>query len=102
MITILFHMTVKAGLEEKVAATAKELMVSTRAYDGCLSYTFYRRTDRPHEFVLFEQWRDADALGAHLARLQQIFGPPEAGSRLPRTFLDMFEKTEAVRYASLK
>jgi quinol monooxygenase YgiN len=44
MLTILFHMTVKAGLEEKCSALAKELTASTRAEDkGCLNYSFFRR-----------------------------------------------------------
>jgi hypothetical protein len=27
--------------------------------------------------VLYEQWRDLDALNAHLGRLRQVFGPPD-------------------------
>ena len=108
MLTILFHMSVKAGHEAEAAKLATDLMASTRAEDdGCLNYTFYRRSDEPRELVLFEQWRDADALNAHIARLQRIFGPPDEHEpyppthhrrRLPKTFLAVFDRTEAVRY----
>jgi hypothetical protein len=58
-------------------------------------------------FVRFEQWRDLDALNAHLARLQRVFGLPDKHEphppahhrrRLPKVFLALFEKTEAARY----
>ena len=108
MITVLFSMTVKAGREEEWSALLGELHRSTHAEDeGCLSYSFYRRADAPREYVLHEQWRDAGALNAHIARLQRVFGPPPSDEtyppthhrrRLPAAFLDLFEQTEAVRY----
>lgn len=111
MITILFHMTAKAGREEECVALAKDAMATTRAEDqGCISYTIYRRSDDPRQFVLFEQWRDADALNAHIGRLQRVFGPADETEphppthhrrRLPKAFLAYFDKTEAVRYDTL-
>jgi quinol monooxygenase YgiN len=111
MLTILFYMTVKAGREESSAALVKEATASTRAEDdGCINYTFYRRSDNPRELVLFEQWRDAESLGRHIARLQRVYGPPDDTEphppthhrrRLPKAFLDHFEKTEAVRYDTI-
>jgi quinol monooxygenase YgiN len=100
MITILFSMTVKVGREEEWRAMRADLHRSTHAEDdGCLAYTYYRRADNPREYVLFEQWRDGDALAAHLTRLQRVYGPPPSeGGRLPAAFLDLFERTEAVRY----
>ena len=100
MLTILFSMTVKAGREAAWPAMLAELHRTTHAEDdGCLAYAYYRRADNPREYVLFEQWRDAAALEAHLARLRRVYGPPPAeGGRLPATFLGFFERTEAVRY----
>ena len=111
MLTILFHMTIKSGLEEKCSAMFKDLTTSTRAEDkGCINYSFFRRTDNPRELVLFEQWQDAESLGAHLARLQKLFGPPDDDAllpathprrRLPRAFMDLFDRTEAIRYEAI-
>ena len=110
MITILFHMTVKAEREDEWRELLTHLTSATRAEDdGCLHYEYYRRLDSPREYVLYEQWRDADALAAHVARLHRVFGPPPAGGhlpapllaaggRLPSAFLDFFERTQAVRY----
>lgn len=108
MLTIMFHMTIKSGLEDKCTALAKDLIASTRAQDkGCLNYSFFRRGDNPRELVLFEQWEDADCLKAHIARLQQLLGPPDDQApvppthprrRLPKAFMDLFDETEAVRY----
>lgn len=111
MLTIVLHMTVKAGREEECATVCKDVMVSTRSQDeGCLSYTFYRRRDNPSELMLFEQWRDATSVRAHLERLYRVFGPPDDKEPFPpthhrrqisKTFLDSFDKTEAVRYDEL-
>lgn len=108
MITVLFLMTAKAGQEEHCARLAKEATASTRAEDaGCISYSFFRRSDNPRELMLFEQWRDADALAAHIERLKRVYGPPDDTEphppahhrrRLPKAFLDHFDRTEAIRY----
>jgi quinol monooxygenase YgiN len=100
MVTILFHMTVKAGREDDFRELATRLTASTRAEDaGCLAYTYHRQVDNPREFVLYEQWEDEAALTAHINRLQAVLGPPPAGGgRLPAAFLDYLEAMRAVRY----
>jgi antibiotic biosynthesis monooxygenase len=111
MITILFHMTVKPERQAEAEMLAKDMMATTRTEDGCIAYTIYRRADQPRDFVLLEQWRDAEALAAHLVVLRRRFGPPDDQEphpethhrrRLPKAFLALFEKTEAVRYESLE
>ena len=112
MITIMFHMTVKAGREGECAAIAKDMMATTRVQDrGCINYTIYRRADNPRELMLYEQWQDIEALNAHVARLRQVFGPPDDQEpypethhrrRLPKAFLALFKKTDAVRYDALE
>jgi quinol monooxygenase YgiN len=111
MITVLFRMRLKPGQEEAFRRVAADLTASTRAEDeGCLAYAFHRRVDDPQEAVLYEQWRDADALRAHVDRLQRVYGPPDESEpyppahhrrRLPKAFLDLFEETDAVRYEPL-
>ena len=99
MITTLFHMTVKAEREREWRELLARLHQSTHAEDeGCISYAYYRRADSPREYVLFEQWRDDDALTAHLMWLGELLGSPPPGGRLPAAFLDLFERTQAVRY----
>jgi quinol monooxygenase YgiN len=112
MITIFFSVTVKAERQTEFEILAREMTVSTKAQDqGCIAYTFYRRADQPRDFVLYEQWHDAAALSAHLTRLHQVLGPPDDREpypethhrrRLPKAFLALLEKTDAVRYEVLE
>src|SRR5262245_14387455 len=112
MITIFFSVTVKPERLRETEALAREMPASTKAKgQGCIAYTFFRRADHPHDFVLYEQWRDAAALGAHIARLHQELGPPDDQEpypethhrrRLPKAFLALLEKTDAVRYEALE
>ena len=99
MITTFFSVTIAAGREEEWQAMVADLHRTTHAEDeGVLAYEFYRRADNPREYMVFEQWRDADALAAHLARLVRVYGEPPPGTRLPAAFVDIFERAEAVRY----
>jgi quinol monooxygenase YgiN len=108
MLTILLQMTVKPGREAECAKVAAELTASTLAEDnGCISYTYYRRSDEPRHLLLFEQWADQDSLNAHISRLQRVLGPPDDQEpyppahhrrRLPKAFLALFEHTEVARY----
>jgi quinol monooxygenase YgiN len=112
MVTVLFQMTAKAGREAECARLANEVTASTRIEDdGCISYTFYRRSDDPRGFMLFEQWRDGPSIAAHMERLKRVYGPPDDSEpyppghhrrRLPKAFLDYFDKTEAIRYDEIE
>ena len=108
MITIFFHVRVKSGLQSEFDELASLMTLTTHAEDdGCMAYVFYRRTDDPSQVVLYEQWRDTEALSAHLQRLQRVLGlvdgsglypPTDARSRLPKRFADLLEDTDVVRY----
>ena len=99
MISILFHITVKAGKETEFHDLAVRLTDVTRAQDdGCLTYVYLRQQDNQNEYVLNEQWRDEEALDAHIAHLQALLGPPASGERLPAAFLDQCETTRSVFY----
>jgi quinol monooxygenase YgiN len=83
-------------------------VASTHGEDqDCISYTMYRRSDNPRELLLFEQWRDQDALDAHLARLRKVYGPADEQAaepprrRVPKAVLAPFEHVEAIRYETL-
>jgi quinol monooxygenase YgiN len=99
MLTIFFHITVKTGKEQEFLDMAKRLTDVTRAEDeGCLAYIFHQQQGSPREYVLYEQWRDGDALGAHLAHLRELLGPAAEGENLPASLLDMCESTHSLFY----
>lgn len=102
MITALFRVTVKADRDNEWRELVPRLTQSTRDEDeGCIRYVFHRRIDNPREYLLYEQWRDDEAVTAHFAHLVRLLGPPPAGGRLPAKFLDYFEQYEGVRYEAL-
>lgn len=41
------------------------MMEASRAEDGCLDYTFAQDVGDPNTVILFERWRDQEALSAH-------------------------------------
>ncbi len=99
MITIMFHATAKTDKVEEFRAMAIKETEATRAEDeGCITYVFHQQSDNPREFVLYEQWRDQDALDAHIEHLYRLFGPPAPTGRLPAAFLDMCDETRGIRY----
>ena len=94
MLTILFSMTIREGMEAEFAELAREMMRSTRAHDeGCIAYTIHAKDGAPREFVLYEQWRDQSSVEKHLQRLLAEVGRER--------LMGFFEKTEAVRLTPL-
>lgn len=72
------------GSAETLAAIVT-MMEKSRAEDGCLDYTMARDLSDPLTLVLFERWRDQDALDAHfqtghMRTFQQVMAanPPVA------------------------
>ncbi|MGA7670431.1 MAG: putative quinol monooxygenase [Nitrolancea sp.] len=99
MITALVFMTAKSGSEGDWQALVEQIHASTHAEDeGCISFDVYRQLDAPREYVLHEQWRDADALTGHFERLRRVYGPPANGSQLPAALLDLLEEISARSY----
>jgi hypothetical protein len=104
-------MSIKPECFDQFRQMAATLTRTTHTRDsGCLAYAFYQRADQPNEAVLFEQWSDQEALNNHVARLVRELGPPDRDEalppthhrrRLPSTFINLFDRTDAVRYESL-
>ena len=95
-------MTTRAGREAEFRELARDLEMATHAEDdGCVTYTFLQQQSDPRRFVVFEQWRDLDAVVAHLGRLVQVFGPPREGDALPARLMGYPEASDGVRYVPL-
>ena len=64
----------------------EEVQAASRGDDGCLHYGYYTEISDPLSFIAVEEWRDVEALAAHLrqphvARL--IAELPELGDGRP-------------------
>ncbi|MEA2272476.1 MAG: hypothetical protein QOI98_1184 [Solirubrobacteraceae bacterium] len=51
---------------DEFVAVLKDVQEASRADDGCLHYGYYSEVADPLNYVAVEEWRDADALDAHL------------------------------------
>jgi quinol monooxygenase YgiN len=52
----------RAGLIELLTT----LQDASRKDDGCVNYGFWQAIEDEHAFIAVEEWRDRDALAAHL------------------------------------
>jgi len=55
------------GDEVARAAAGTQAIRLTRLEPGCVAYDMYRDAGAPDHFVMYECWRNLDALTAHLA-----------------------------------
>lgn len=66
----------------------KAMVAASRAEDGCLTYTFAQDLSDPDTLIIYERWRDQDALAAHgksahMAEFQKVMAAnPPLGSDL--------------------
>jgi quinol monooxygenase YgiN len=80
---------------ERRAETAEALAEMQRATneldEGCLHYAYLQSLTDPDEFTAVEEWRDEEALRAHigsshLARLDEVLERTAAGKAIIRVF----------------
>lgn len=65
MIVLKVDMLVKAGTEEDCKEYIRILQENSRKEPGCLMYLGHQSTENPRKFLLYEQYKDHDALQAH-------------------------------------
>lgn len=53
--------------EEAITAAANTMRAATLQEDGCFEYRFSFATDDPNVVLIFEEWRDQDALTTHFS-----------------------------------
>lgn len=93
MITVLFYCTARPGQADAMRALLAEMQRVSRVEDQAIQYTFMQRKDDPHEFALFEQWRDKAHLAAHAGNMKRHFGEPPPGAPLPERLQALTEKS---------
>ena len=67
MIVIAGVISIDGAQTEAVTAAANTMRAATLEEDGCYEYRFSFATDDPHKVLIFEEWRDQEALNAHFA-----------------------------------
>lgn len=64
-ITLFCPVNAKPGCGEKMKAALCALALATRKETGNICYRLHATKD-PDQFMIYEQWRDADALAEHM------------------------------------
>jgi quinol monooxygenase YgiN len=101
VITVLFYCTGKPGQEGALRDLLAEMQAVSRDEDGAVTYTFMQQKDDPARWALFEQWRDKDHLGAHVATMKRRFGEPPPGASLPARLHALVERSDFTFYRAL-
>ena len=65
MIIVSGHIDIQADKRDEAVQLVLWMATETRLEDGCLHYHFYGDLAQPNRFLVYEEWRDLDALQAH-------------------------------------
>jgi quinol monooxygenase YgiN len=86
VVTVIARFRPRPDRRDDLVALLEEVQAASRRDDGCLHYGYYTEITDPLSFIAVEEWRDHEALAAHLrqshvARL--IAALPELGDGRP-------------------
>jgi quinol monooxygenase YgiN len=66
MVIVIARVRPRPDRREELMALLEEVQAASRGDDGCLHYGYHAEITDPDALVAVEEWRDADALAAHL------------------------------------
>jgi quinol monooxygenase YgiN len=72
MLTLTAKLTVKAGQAQELERIMSIAVPKVREEPGNRAYIFYRSTQDPRVFMLYEEYDDQAALEAHRAHLREM------------------------------
>ena len=67
MIVVAGSFPVDLAKVDAINSAANTMRAATLQEDGCHEYRFAFATDEPSTLLIFEEWRDQDALTAHFS-----------------------------------
>ncbi|MED2973809.1 Quinol monooxygenase YgiN [Bacillus sp. OV194] len=59
-------LTAKPGREEEAQNVLLEVLKHSRNEEGCLHYNLHQSQDDPKVFMLYELWKDQNAIDSHI------------------------------------
>lgn len=86
MILVIARFLARPDRREELVALLSEVQEASRRDDGCLNYGYYTEVVDPVRLVAVEEWRDRDALDAHLRKphvARLVEGLPGLGQEPP-------------------
>jgi len=90
MIQINGTITLPEGTLDQAREAIVKMAKASQAEDGCINYTFAEDLTAPGSLILYERWRDQEALQAHMASAHMAefqktmaqFGEPQRDIRM--------------------
>jgi quinol monooxygenase YgiN len=67
LLTVVAVLVAKPGREDDLRAALLALIPPTRKEEGCVQYDLHVSTERPGQFVFYENWTSRELLDRHLA-----------------------------------
>ena len=66
MVIVIARFRPRPERRDEFVALLEEVQAASRRDDGCLHYGYYTEITDPLSFIAVEEWRDQEALAAHL------------------------------------
>lgn len=66
MIIVNAKITSKPGERDSIIEKAQDLIKSTRLEQSCICYDLYASTEDDNILMMFEKWKNQDALNSHM------------------------------------
>ena len=64
-LTVIAHITAKAGNQDQVPEALLDLVAQTRKENGCINYDLHQSQENLTQFAVYENWDTAADLDAH-------------------------------------
>jgi len=93
MVVLVVKFDVKVGKKEEFLSVMKPLIEGSVNEDGCLQYELFIEDELPNSFVLFEKWKDQNALDFHNSTDHFVTYAPKLG--------ELCEKISMNRYGTI-
>jgi len=65
MLIVVAVMKAQAGKEEEMEKALKDMIPKVESEEGTIAYTLHRMKKQPQKFLMYEKYKDKDALNLH-------------------------------------
>jgi quinol monooxygenase YgiN len=103
VVLVIARFLAKPDRREELMVLLGEVQEASRRDDGCINYGYYWEVVDPVRMVAVEEWRDREALDAHLRKphvARLIEGLPELGQEPPEVTVHEISASGPMRLPS--
>ncbi|GEP84791.1 monooxygenase family protein [Staphylococcus piscifermentans] len=99
MITVIAKTNVNDANYDRYSSLIGQLVVASQAEQGNVSYEHYENASIPNSFVIIEQWKDRQALNAHIeADHFKVYWQEVTQLCINEPTIQMFEDSDEISY----